>query len=355
MAALLVDIMPSSNKQTSKPNSDQVFLAIEGAESLEDAYLFPVSRIQGYEDQPRAYFDEKELGELASSIKRKHAQKGGVGGTGFIHPILVRWAPGAITEQGTIKKNAKVIVIAGEKRLHAAKRAGLERVPVNVVDENEENAYEDAVTENLMRGDMTPEEIGLAFQFLMNKHSFKKYTQLARYLYDDINRADYIRGHINMLELGEDAGVLVTQKKESAVAARRIATIKDEAARRDLIEFMAGGGTVRELEKKIKAYRNESGYAAGQKRATEPINNSSPNSTTPSTTLGTPKTPGILTIPRFNLENAFDVIDSQAKTVFDAMKPPVELSKKQRKQLLKRTQEAHQKLEAIAEFLMEEL
>jgi ParB family chromosome partitioning protein len=106
-------------------------------------------RIQRNPDQPRAAFDESQLGELAASIAVH----------GVVQPIVVR----ELTDGG-------YELIAGERRMRAAKLAGLETIPVVVRDAGDaSSSLELALTENLQREDLNPIETALAYRELIDR------------------------------------------------------------------------------------------------------------------------------------------------------------------------------------------
>ena len=97
-------------------------------------------------NQPRAYFDDEALGHLADSIKE----------LGVLQPLLVRQlAPDAFE------------LIAGERRLRAAKRAGLQTVPIIVRDADNATSLAHAIVENVQREDLNPLEEAVAYQQLI--------------------------------------------------------------------------------------------------------------------------------------------------------------------------------------------
>lgn len=97
-------------------------------------------------NQPRAHFDEEALATLSDSIKE----------LGVLQPLLVR-----VREDGTYE------LIAGERRLRAAKRAGLQTVPVIVRDADNATSLAHAIVENIQRQDLNPMEEAAAFQQLI--------------------------------------------------------------------------------------------------------------------------------------------------------------------------------------------
>lgn len=116
----------------------------------------PVSAIRPNTHQPRRSFPETSIKELASSIRE----------VGILQPLVIR-----STETG-------FELIAGERRLRAAKEAGLDRVPVLIRQAGEGESMEMALVENLQREDLNPLETAAAYQALMDSFGLTK-DQLA--------------------------------------------------------------------------------------------------------------------------------------------------------------------------------
>lgn len=119
----------------------------------------PTSAIKPNTHQPRRNFPEAGIKELAASIRE----------VGILQPLVIR-----STEAG-------FELIAGERRLRAAKVAGLERVPVLIRPAGENESMELALVENLQREDLNPLETAAAYQALMDGFGLSK-EQLARRL-----------------------------------------------------------------------------------------------------------------------------------------------------------------------------
>jgi ParB family chromosome partitioning protein len=110
--------------------------------------LVAIDKILPNPRQPRIEFDETALAELASSIRTQ----------GIIQPLLVRRM-----DDGNFE------LVAGERRLRAAERAGLTHVPVFVRETSDVESLELALVENLQRDDLSPLEEAAAYQRLMNE------------------------------------------------------------------------------------------------------------------------------------------------------------------------------------------
>ena len=111
--------------------------------SNEEVIEIELGAIKPNPDQPRTIFDEKSLRELAESI-REH---------GVFQPIILKPAG-----------QSKFILVAGERRVKAAKMAGLVSIPSIIRDYNSIYLSELAILENLQREDLTPIEEAIAFQ-----------------------------------------------------------------------------------------------------------------------------------------------------------------------------------------------
>lgn len=115
----------------------------------------PVNEILPNPEQPRQYFDPGSLGELAQSIREK----------GVLQPVIVRR-----------EDNGAMVLVAGERRLRAARLAGLETIPAMVTRGNQ---AEIALIENLQREDLKPIEEAEALWRMVREHGYT-HEQLAR-------------------------------------------------------------------------------------------------------------------------------------------------------------------------------
>lgn len=116
-------------------------------EELQNTQEIPLIQIEANPAQPRRNFDPESLQELSASIKVH----------GVLQPLLVR------------KRGAVYQVIAGERRLRAAKMAGLANVPVVIKELDDRTVMEIALVENLQREDLNPMEEAEAYQRLINE------------------------------------------------------------------------------------------------------------------------------------------------------------------------------------------
>lgn len=162
----------------------------------------PTSAIRPNSLQPRRSFPAAGITELASSIRE----------VGILQPLVVR-----TTESG-------FELIAGERRLRAAKEAGLERVPVLIRQAAENESMELALVENLQREDLNPLETAAAYQALMDSFGFTR-EQLAERLGKSRTA---VTNTLRIIQLPERIRTLIQDEKLSEGHARAILGLKDE-------------------------------------------------------------------------------------------------------------------------------
>ncbi len=310
----------------------------EELEPISDAFLFPIERIVPQIDQPRSTIKEESIDNIATSIRNGLGKR--VAGTGLIHPLLVRWVAGAIQSNGQPKKNARVEIVAGETRYWACKKVGLTHVPVIISDQDSEEAYEDALIENILRGDLPPEKEGQGFLHLKNKLGLTT-EKLAVRLYGDISRVGYINNRLDMTRLNPIVQQLVSKREDSMTAARRIQTLKNESTQKELVDYMISGGTFKELDKKIKEIKGQvdTGQTPAQKREENEMQQklrsafpvaaaqhdadktNSQSSDAPSETGDNSPSPKVNALPRIDVSAALQSIEAQLETVADVLAP----------------------------------
>jgi ParB family chromosome partitioning protein len=117
-------------------------------EGADGGRQLPLDRIVANPHQPRARFEEDELGDLADSIAAH----------GVLQPVVVRGLP-----------NGDYQLIAGERRVRAARLAGLTQIPAVVREPTEEEMVELALIENLQRTDLNPLEEAIGFRLLIDR------------------------------------------------------------------------------------------------------------------------------------------------------------------------------------------
>jgi len=162
----------------------------------------PVSAIRPNSRQPRNSFPEAGIKELAASIRE----------VGILQPLVVRSTPAGFE------------LIAGERRLRAAKEAGLDRVPVLIRQAGENESMELALVENLQRENLSPLETAAAYQALMDGFGLSK-DQLARRL--GKSRAA-VTNTLRLVHLPENIQALLRDGKISEGHARALLGLDNE-------------------------------------------------------------------------------------------------------------------------------
>jgi ParB family chromosome partitioning protein len=152
--------------------------------------------------QPRRDLDDEELEQLAQSIKEH----------GLLQPIVVR------------RVNNRYQIIAGERRLRAATKAGFEHVPAQVREADERQMAELAIIENLQRKDLNPLEKAASFQQYLQRYRCTQ-EELANRL--KINRST-VANLIRLLELPEAVQKALRAGKLTQGHARALLTLGDE-------------------------------------------------------------------------------------------------------------------------------
>ena len=128
-------------------------------------HMVPLENIGFNKDQPRKLFDNNKLNELADSIKQ----------VGILQPVLVRQLQGGETATQHPDSEASLSlvsysVVAGERRVRAARLAGLTEVPALVCTYEETEALKVALLENIQREDLGPVEEAEAYRNLLESY-----------------------------------------------------------------------------------------------------------------------------------------------------------------------------------------
>lgn len=206
----------------------------------------PLELIRPNPSQPRSRFDPGALEELARSVAEN----------GVLQPLLV-------TEDG----HGAYVLIAGERRLRAAERAGLATVPAVIRERlGEDRHLELALVENLQRRDLTPLEEARAFESLRVRFGMSQEDIAGRVGVDRSTVANALR----LLRLEPGVQTMVEEGALSAGHARALLAFGDDDERRRWADRAARQGlSVRELERVAAAVR-AGGDRAGRKARERP-------------------------------------------------------------------------------------
>ena len=192
------------------------------AETTGSLYL-PISQVESCSSQPRKHFDEASLAELADSI-REH---------GIIQPLTVRKLASGYYQ-----------IIAGERRWRAARMAGLQEVPVIVMEADDRKAAELAMIENLQREDLNPMEEAAGFQSLIETYHMTQEEAASR-----VGKSrSAVTNALRLLNLTPSVAKLVEENKLSAGHARALLPLSPALQEKAASAILAGGLSVRQAE-----------------------------------------------------------------------------------------------------------
>jgi ParB family chromosome partitioning protein len=192
---------------------------IPGAAQEQGLLEVPVSAIEPNPRQPRVDFPEETLAALARSIRE----------VGVLQPVVVRARDGGYE------------LVAGERRVRAARLAGLATIPAIVREGDDTESLREALIENIHREDLGPLELASAFQELLAE------------------RLGYSRAHIantiRLLSLPGDVQRLLAEGKIQAGHARALLGLPDDEARSSLaLRIAAEELSVRQVEDLVRSY-----------------------------------------------------------------------------------------------------
>jgi len=192
--------------------------------------VVPISHIRPNIFQPRSHFDEESMAALAASIKA----------VGLLQPVLVR----------ELHDEAETYeLIAGERRWRAARRAGLQTIPVLVQVADDVASLEQALVENLHRVDLNALEEAAAYQQLIDEFGLT-HEQVATRM--GKGRAT-ITNTLRLLQLPAGAQRALAERTISAGHARALLGTPDRALQEKLVDRIVDEGlTVRAVEELVR-------------------------------------------------------------------------------------------------------
>jgi ParB family chromosome partitioning protein len=210
--------------------------------STPDAFRARIEDLHPRSVQPRSYFDEKALDELAASLLE----------VGMLEPILVRR-----------RDHRSYEIIAGERRWRAAQRAGMREVPVFVLELSEKGAFEAALVENLQREDLNALETSRAFQRLVDEHQHT-HESIAKLIGKDRST---VANSLRLLKLPDRVLDHIAAQELSEGHGRALLGVADPAT----IEMLARqavvkGWSVRETERRARIAAQANPSETQQKR-----------------------------------------------------------------------------------------
>jgi ParB family transcriptional regulator, chromosome partitioning protein len=189
--------------------------------------LIPVDQIEANPDQPRARFEDETLEELAASLKE----------VGVLQPIVV-----TMGDDG-------YVLIAGERRWRAAKRAGLHDIPAVIRESSGDSTLVEALVENLQRQDLTPIEEAHAYSQLLENYGMTQEAVATR-----VGKSrPAVSNTLRLLQLPREVQEMVDSGQLSAGHARTLVGLDDEAYAKHLAEkAVSERWSVRQMEDAVR-------------------------------------------------------------------------------------------------------
>lgn len=205
--------------------------ALLGADMMETessgSLYLPISQVESCSGQPRKHFDEESLQELADSITEH----------GIIQPLTVRKLASGYYQ-----------IIAGERRWRAARLAGLQEVPVIVMEADDRKAAELAMIENLQREDLNPMEEAAGFQSLI-----ENYHMTQEEAAQQVGKSrSAVTNALRLLGLTPAVRKLVEENKLSAGHARALVPLSPSLQESAANAILTGRLSVRQTEALVK-------------------------------------------------------------------------------------------------------
>ena len=206
---------------------DSLFGADSVTVEKETTATLPLTKLEPRQEQPRNYFDEEAIEELAESIRTY----------GIIQPIVVRKM-----------ENGYYQIVAGERRWRAARKAELEEVPVHIIEVDDRQTAELALVENLQREDLNPIEEAEGYRALMEDYAMTQEEVSSR-----IGKSrPAITNSLRLLSLHEEVRSLLEKGKLTAGHGRAIAGLSDPELQKQAAERVVYQGlSVRSTDKLV--------------------------------------------------------------------------------------------------------
>jgi len=224
--ALIPETEKSAKDDSDANKTEQVKEVVK--EIIKEVDTIDINKIEPNATQPRKFFDEDSLQELAESI-RQH---------GLIEPLIVQKS-----------KEDFYSIIAGERRWRAARIAGLKDIPVIVKEYNSQQIIEIALIENLQREDLNPIEEAEAFNRLIEEYNLKQ-DEIA----EKVSKSRVtITNSLRLLKLDERVRNMIIEDKIKSGHARALLAIEDvDEQYNAAVKIFDEKLSVRETERLVK-------------------------------------------------------------------------------------------------------
>jgi ParB family transcriptional regulator, chromosome partitioning protein len=229
----LIPSSPQEDREPAVQPADQVPVKAEDVEDSSGPIFeqLLIDRIDPNPRQPRGAFDEEPLQELTASIEA----------VGVLQPIVVR------------PNGERYQIVMGERRVRAAKAAGLERIPTIVRTTEDDQLLRDALLENIHREDLNPLEEAAAYEQLLVDFGITQEELAAR-----LGRSrPVIANAMRLLRLPGSVQRRIAARTLSAGHARAVASLEDPVQQERLADrIVAEGLTVRMAEELAQRIKN---------------------------------------------------------------------------------------------------
>jgi len=207
----------------------------EKSESIQvQTNKIPIADLERNKYQPRTIFDENKLAELSSSIKEN----------GVIQPIAVRpnkYEPG------------KYEIVAGERRWLAAQKAGLNEVPVIILNIDNQKSLEIAIVENVQRQDLNPIEEAKGYERLVKEFAYD-HNKIAKFM---SKSRSHISNTLRLLSLPKDIISLIEEGSLTAGQARPLIGMPNASeVAENIVKKKVAAREVESLVKRKKGGKN---------------------------------------------------------------------------------------------------
>ncbi len=191
-----------------------------------------INDIEPNPDQPRTVFDPQGLEALAETIRAR----------GILQPLLVR------------RKGTRYELVAGERRLRAAKIAGVEKIPIVIVDVDARDRLELSLLENIQREDLNPIEEAQAYKTMLDRLGLTQEELASKLGVDRSSVANMIR----LLSLPEDVKKEISSGRLTAGHGRALLALgREDLLNRVCEEVKQKKLSVRETEEYVRKLRGE--------------------------------------------------------------------------------------------------
>ena len=237
--------MAAKEKKGLGTGLDVLFGANNYEEELDSQLLtLPISKVEPRAEQPREYFDQDALRDLADSISQ----------FGLIQPVVVRRLNTGYYQ-----------IIAGERRYRASQKAGLKTIPAYIRTADDENMMEMALIENIQREDLNAVEIALAYQHLLDQYELTQERLSERIGKNRTTIANYLR----LLKLPAPIQMALQNKQLDMGHARALISLGDPKLQVKIFEeIQEHGYSVRKVEEIVKSLSEGEAVKSGTRKIT---------------------------------------------------------------------------------------